>query len=597
MKTKKQGGSEERSAWSWLLEFAGDRRRGYALSVLFAVCNVICSVLPYVVLADVLRALFLGQDGFGYYVVRLGAMAALWVAAAMFHAFSTRQSHIATFNVLGTMRKRVCDKLARMPLGEVLACPSGALKNTLVERIDSIEPTLAHVVPEFTSNLLGPVLIFALLLLLDWRMAVVALVTIPIGLICMTGMFKDYDVNNQRCIDKTKVLNDTTVEYINGIEVIKVFGRTQSSYDKLVRAARDAAQSYVGWMRRCSAYLSMTMAIMPATLVTVLPVGGILVRSGSLAPEAFIECIVLSMGLVGPIIAVLSYSDDLAALRTVVGEVTAILVAPEQRTLTAVGIAPRDSTVELHDVCFSYGGKEVLHNVSLTMRAGEMTALVGPSGSGKSTIARLVARLWDVDAGSVAMGGLDVRSIDPVEYVKCISYVSQDCFLFDGTVRDNIRMGRSDATDLEVETIARAAGCHDFIMQLDRGYDTIVGSSGSHLSGGERQRVSIARAMLKDAPVVVLDEATAYADPENEALIEKSVGRLVRGKTLIVIAHRLQTICDAQHIAVIDDGRVVEEGTHAELLAAGGLYARMWESSLSVRDCPEPEGASHAVDA
>ena len=241
----------------------------------------------------------------------------------------------------------------------------------------------------------------------------------------------------------------------------------------------------------------------------------------------------------------------------------------------------------LHDVHFGYGDREVLHGVNLTFREGTVNALVGPSGSGKSTIARLIAAFWEVGGGSITVGGADIRRISAEHYHRLVAYVSQDNFLFDTTVRENIRMGRPGATDAEVEQAARDCGCYEFIMGLENGFDTRVGSGGGRLSGGERQRVSIARAMLKDAPIVILDEATAYTDPENEAVIQESVARLVRGKTLIVIAHRLSTIADADQIAVVNDGKIEGVGTQAELLENCPLYRSMWEAHVSARDTAE----------
>ncbi len=574
----------KRPTWSWVFEFAGIRKKDYAASVVLAVCKVLCLVAPYLVLAEVVRNLFAGNDDFGFYLRDMALMAGLWVASALFHAASTSASHKATFYVLGAMRKRACNKLARLQLGDVKAQSSGGLKNTLVERIDSIETTLAHVLPEFTSNLLAPVLIFILLFAIHWRIALVSLVTLPLGFVCMAGMFKDYDAFNQVCVDKTKALNDTAVEYINGIEVIKVFGKTQGSYEKFVIAAKEAASSYVNWMARCNVFFSLAMSVMPATLLGVLPVGALFVRDGSLLPGDFITCIVLSLGLIGPVITLLSYADDIKALDVVMGEVTSILTAPEQVRPEETLREPEDSTVTLENVRFGYGDTEVLHGVNLVARAGETCALVGPSGSGKSTIARLICGLWDANEGCVRIGGVDVRDMSSGDFNDVVSFVSQDNYLFNDTVRENIRMGNPRATDAEVEDIARKAGCHEFILGLENGYDTVVGSGGERLSGGERQRISIARAMLKDAPVVVLDEATAYTDPENEAVIEESVARLVAGKTLIVIAHRLSTIKDAAHIAVVNQGIVQEEGTHDQLLAEDGLYARMWRAHVAVKD-------------
>ena len=485
--------------------------------------------------------------------------------------------------MLAEIRKRCTEKLTRMPLGAVLAESSGALKNTLIERIDSIETTLAHIVPEFTANLLIPVVILVYIFTIDWRMGLASLATVPLGLSCyifmMAGSAKFY----ARTVTATKALNDTAVEYIGGIQVIKVFGKTKSSYDRFVHDAYEASHSFIDWMRASILPFTFAMVIMPATMVSVLPIGGLLVRGGSLSPEDFIKIIILSVGLITPIITMMSYSDDFRTMGTIFGEVRAILDAPEMER-PADGGAPTDNTLRLTDVHFSYKDKEVLHGVDMEIPAGSFVALVGPSGSGKSTIARLIASLWDVDSGSITLGGTDLRQIPQEVWADKVAFVSQDNYLFNMSVRENIRLGRPGASDAEVEEAARRSGCHEFILGLEQGYDTLVGSSGGHLSGGERQRISIARAMLKAAPIVILDEATAYTDPENEAVIQRSVSRLTQGKTLIVIAHRLSTVTDADRIYVVRDGVIDDKGTHEELLSHHGLYEIMWKAHVAARD-------------
>ena len=410
---------------------------------------------------------------------------------------------------------------------------------------------------------------------------------LPLGLVFFALMMRGYQENYQRASAATKVLNDTAVEYIGGIEVIKVFGKAKSSYEKFVTAARDCAESYIDWMRKSNFYFTFAMNVMPATLLTVLPIGGLLLRSDTLAPDRFVLLLILSLGLVPPIIGCMKFTDDLAKVGTIIGQVTDILTAPELPRPETDRAMPRDHSVELRDVRFGYGETEVLHGIDLTFREGTVNALVGPSGSGKSTIAKLIASFWDVGGGSITIGGADLRDLSAERCQSLIAYVSQESFLFDTTVRENIRMGRPSATDAEVERAARESGCYDFILGLENGFETRVGGGGGHLSGGERQRLSIARAMLKDAPIVLLDEATAYTDPENEAVIQESVARLVRGKTLIVIAHRLSTIADADQIAVVNGGRIEAAGTQAELLAGCPLYRRLWEAHLSARDSME----------
>ena len=405
-------------------------------------------------------------------------------------------------------------------------------------------------------------------------------------MLCYMLMMFGYEQNYKRCVNATKALNDVSMEYINGIEVIKVFGKSESSYAKFAAAAKECAASFIDWMRKCSVYMTFAMSIMPATMVAVLPIGGIMAIHGTINAADFITVIVMTVGLIEPLIGVMSYSDDIAQMSTIVGEVRQIIDAPEMERPDTLTKVPQSSDIVLDDVHFGYGEKEILHGVSMNIKTGDFIALAGPSGSGKSTIARLIAGLWDVGSGSISLGGTDIREIPLEDYSDRIAYVSQDNYLFDLSVRDNIRMGRTDGTasDEEVENAARQSGCHEFIMGLEDGYDTIVGNSGGHLSGGERQRIAIARAMLKNADVIILDEATAYTDPENEAVIQESVAKLVKGKTLIVIAHRLSTIKDADRIYVIKDGAVAESGTHDELLENHSVYEKMWKAHMASRD-------------
>ena len=568
---------------AWVLGQTGDHGGQYVLSVILAVIGVGFSVAPYFVITQIAKALMEENKDLSFYLIRCAVMAALWLGRVLFHAFSTSTSHKATFAVLGEIRKRCTEKLTRMPLGAVLEQSSGALKNTLIERIDSIETTLAHIVPEFTANLLIPIIILVYIFTIDWRMGLASLATVPLGMFCYVFMMAGSAKFYQHTVTATKALNDTAVEYIGGIQVIKVFGKTKSSYDRFVHDAYEAAHSFIDWMRASIIPFTFAMVIMPATMVSVLPVGGLLVKGGSLDPQDFVTIIILSVGVITPIITMMSYSDDFRTMGTIFGEVRSILEAPEMERPES-GDVPEGNSLSLTNVHFSYKDTEVLHGVSLEIPEGSFVALVGPSGSGKSTIARLIASLWDVDGGSITLGGTDIREIPQEAYADKIAFVSQDNYLFNMSVRENIRLGRPGATDAEVEEAARQSGCHEFIVGLENGYDTLVGSSGGHLSGGERQRISIARAMLKAAPVVILDEATAYTDPENEAVIQRSVSKLTQGKTLIVIAHRLSTIVDADRIYVVKDGLIDDSGTHEELLSHHGLYETMWKAHMEVRD-------------
>ena len=576
---------KKKSLLDWIFSFAGEKKADYLLSVFFALLSVAFAMAPYVLIAKIVRSLLQGVQDWNFYVKQCAVIGVFWAASALFHMISTSLSHLATFNVLANIRKKVCDKLSRLPLGTVLDMPSGGLKSVLIERIDSMETTLAHILPEWTSNLVLPFLMFVWIFHLDWRMGLASLATLPIGMISASFMMVNMTERFNAAIEKTKILNDTAVEYINGIEVIKAFGKAKSSYERFVIAAKEGSDCYVEWMRECIWPFTIAFVIAPSTLLSVLPVGGIFFLKGSLSSVDFISIIILSMSVIQPLLIVYSYHDDMAKAGVIFGEVGSILDMEELDRPTQDKEKPADNSIELSDVHFSYkSGVEVLHGVNMKIPQGTCAAFVGPSGSGKSTLARLIASLWDVSSGSIKIGGVDIKNLSLEEYNRRVAYVSQDNFLFDMSVRDNIRLGRPAASDKEVERMAKKSGCHDFIMSLENGYDTIVGSSGARLSGGERQRIAIARAMMKDAPIVILDEATAYTDPENEALIQESVARLVKGKTLIVIAHRLSTIIDADMIYVIKNGEIDSSGTHKQLLKKGGLYKSMWQAHISSKD-------------
>lgn len=575
---------KKRGLLSWVMEFAGRKKAFFGGSVILAMLGVAASFVPYLIIAKIVEQLLSGNREWNYYLKMVLLMALFWLIRMTLHSVSTSLSHVATFTVLGGIRKQLCEKLSRIPLGSVLDDNSGSYKNIIVERVDSMETTLAHIVPEFTANILLPIVMFIYILTIDWRLGLANFVGAIIGLIFMAIMMCKSKGGYELSVQKTKKLNDTAVEYINGIEVIKAFGKTGSSYEKFVVAAREGADVFIDWMRRCIWPQAGTMTFLPATFLGVLPIGLLLVKNGLLSPEGFITSIILSTGLITPLVVAFSYTDDLLKMGTIFGEVTEILERKDMVRPAEIKKNPEDAGIVLKDVRFKYKDKEVLHGINMEIRQGEIAAIVGPSGSGKSTIARLIDSLWDVDSGTITFGGVDIKELPLDYYMGQIAYVAQDNYLFDMSVKDNIRLGRAGATDDDVINAAKATGCHDFIMGLENGYDTIVGGAGGHLSGGERQRICIARAMLKDAPVVILDEATAYTDPENEALVQSSVAKLVKGRTLIVIAHRLSTIVDADKIFVVNNGNIEACGTQEELLASCELYKNMWEAHSMAKD-------------
>ena len=566
--------------WGWGKLYHGK----FIGSIILAVLGVACQMVPYFCVAHIVTMMLSGEQNFSRYVTAGIIALCGYFGKVLFSCLSTTISHTATYYTLRDLRENITAKLARVPMGTILDTPSGQYKTTIVDRVEGMEPTFAHLIPEMTANVLVPIVIVVYLLILDWRMALLSLVTLVVGLAVMSAGMKNYPVKWEGAVKAGKQMADAIVEYIGGIEVVKAFSQSAGSYKKYSDSVNYNANYYVDWMRENQKTMSAYNAILPSVLICVLPCGFAFWLSGSLELSTFLSIVIFSLGLIGPIIAAFTFTDDLAVLGTNVEEISQLLNA-EELNHKETPIKLEDTGISLRSVSFSYDGTtEVLHDVNLTIHPGTMTALVGPSGSGKSTVAKLIAGCWDVTSGSITLGGHELKDIPLSEIADQISYVSQDNYLFNRSIRENIRMGRPDATDAEVEQAAKQSGCDAFIRKLDNGYDTVVGSAGSHLSGGERQRIAIARAMLKNAPVVILDEATAYIDPENEALVQKAISTLTVGKTLIVIAHRLSTIVGADNIVVVKDGTIHAQGTHEKLLETCPLYRDMWQAHIGAKD-------------
>ena len=572
--------------WGW----GKDEHGSLICAVLGAFLGVTLGMLPYFAAAQIIIQMLAGKTDLSLYVPWLGLGLAGYVARTFLYNVALSVSHKATFSILKTIRQKILEKLPKLPLGTVMDMSSGKMKQIIVDQVEGMETTLAHLFPEMTANIAGPLLILIYLFILDWRMALLSLVTIPLGLAFMMTVMGNYSKDYEGAVKATHEMSGTMVEYINGIEVIKAFNQGKTSYAKFTDKVRANAAYYYNWMKRCQFGMSMSYAIVPATLIAVLPTGWLLYRGGSLSVETFITIIILSLGIAGPLIAAMGFVDTLAQVGTTVAAVDELLMAEEQQHGDREA-AIKGTDIELSHVSFGYHedmeeghSRNILRDVSLSIPSGSMTALVGPSGSGKSTIAKLIAGFWDVKEGTVSIGGVDEKKIPLKQLYDKVAFVSQDNYLFETNVRENIRMGKPSATDSQVEAAAKAAGCDSFIRSLEKGYETKVGSGGTHLSGGERQRIAIARAMLKDAPIVILDEATAYIDPENEALIQKAIAKLVQGKTVIVIAHRLSTIKDADKIVVVKDGQIEAAGKHEELRQCCPLYEAMWQAHIGAKD-------------
>ena len=763
--------------WGWGKPYHGK----FIGSIILAVLGVACQMVPYFCVAHIVTMMLSGEQNFSRYVTAGIIALCGYFGKVLFSCLSTTISHTATYYTLRDLRENITAKLARVPMGTILDTPSGQYKTTIVDRVEGMEPTFAHLIPEMTANVLVPLVIVVYLFVMDWRMALLSLVTLVVGLAVMSAGMKNYPVKWEGAVKAGKQMANAIVEYIGGIEVVKAFSQSAGSYKKYSDAVNYNANYYVDWMRENQKTMSAYNAILPSVLICVLPCGFAFWLSGSLELSTFLSIVIFSLGLIGPIIAAFTFTDDLAVLGTNVEEISQLLNAEElnhignitaivtttlgdvensaARVLVSVlggffnsvalvivllvfdwriglvaaagvliylaaaelalrksaalsgvrqhtqeslvesvleyiqgmgivkafglerdstqsigsaikascrdnlkltkasvpydaikqavvrvfsvllllasvwfwldgslslayglilviasfmvfndlenagnmasllqmlaasmdtansiddtpvmdekgaDITPKSSEIVFDKVDFSYADRKILDQVSFTIPEKTTTAIVGPSGAGKTTMCNLIARFWDVNAGKITIGGTDVRDFKLDSLMKNISMVFQSVYLFADTIENNIKFGCPDATHEQVVEAAKKACCHNFISALPDGYDTVIGEGGGSLSGGEKQRISIARAMLKDAPIIILDEATSSVDPENEDELQRAIEALTHDKTIIMIAHRLKTVRNADQILVLDNAHIVQRGTHAELIQQKGLYA------------------------
>ncbi len=569
-----------------LFSFAAPCKGKMALSVFCAILSVAGGFIPFWAVYEILLA-FINQN-----VTLNGILIWCLVGAAGYllrvacHGISTILAHISAYTILEGIRLKIADRLMKAPLGEVMGRRIGYLKNIIMDKVEDLEPPLAHMIPELTSNLLLPVAIFIWMLVIDWRMGLAVLIAPVLAMIPMFFLMRNYNSQYAAYMEANNHVNSIIIEYVEGIEVVKAFNQSTSSYEKFVNAVQSFKEFTLAWFKSTWKSMNLMMAIMPTTLLGVLPVGLLLVQNGSISPAELAMGIILSLSIVGPLMKATTFINEAKSMEYAVEAANELLNLPVLPDSGKIVSIPHND-IALKHVTFSYDGSEqneVLHDVNLELPEGSFTALVGPSGGGKSTIARLIARFWDVTGGSITIGGKNVKELSIRQLSELVSFVTQDNFLFNCSLKENIRLGNPNATDEEVYAAAKAACCDEFIVRLDKGYDTPAGDAGKRLSGGEKQRIAIARAILKNAPIVILDEATAFTDPQNEDKIQKSIMALSKGKTLLVIAHRLSTIQNADQIVVLKKGRIVDCGKQEELLKRCPLYADMWKAHIGAKN-------------
>jgi ATP-binding cassette, subfamily B, bacterial IrtA/YbtP len=597
-----QNKSKPNTGLARLIEIAGAKKWWLFASMTLAVIATLVQFVPTIIVYQIIRELAAhAADLSGVdraLLWRLGwlSLGAVGVFGLLLYT-SSMLSHIAAFNILYEIRIKLAEKLPRLSMGYFTNTASGKIKKVLAEDVEQIELFVAHHIPDITTAIVFPLLVIGYLFVVDWRLAIAALVPFPIALWLMSKVMMNSETKRlyQEYHTALEKMNAAVVEYVRGMPVVKVFGTEKESF----RRFQDTVIAYRDWARQMSRSYSNTypalMTAASSSLMFIVPVAVWLLARAE-QPNVLIPT-VLFFTLIGggfffPLFKLMFMAGLLNQISAGVERIDTVLAEPEVPEQIS-GRQPQDAAITFENVAFAYDEAAVLRDVSFTAQPGTVTALVGPSGAGKTTIGLLTARFWDIQSGAIRIGGVDIREMKLETLMAHVSFVFQDGFLFFDTMEENIRMGNSAAPMDEVIAAAKAAQCHEFIERLPNGYKTLVGEGGTYLSGGEQQRVGIARAILKDSPIVVLDEATAYADPENEGKILEGLARLIQNKTVLIIAHRLSTITQADQILVVDEGQIVERGTHPELVAAQGLYRNMWDTYSQARQWTlAPKGAA-----
>ena len=575
-----------------IFEYAGPYKKNMYVATVVVLVSVLMGVLPFVLAYQVISPLVMGNAVDTKYVcIRVIGVLICLILQAILYGWGLDVSHKAAYSTLLRLRTSLQKRFEAVPLGFIQDKGTGTIKKLFVDDVDSLEVLLAHSLPEGIANLMIPIAIYVAMFFIDWKLALLSLASIPISFAAMMIMYSvgmkkmgPYYMAGQK-------MNNTIIEYINGMEVVKVFNKDAESYERFRKDISDYRDYTLEWYKAAWPWMAIYSSLLPCTIILTLPLGAWFVLCGfSTLPDLILVfCLSLSIGI--PLLKSLSFLPTMPQLNYKIAALEQVLeTAPLQQT-DAVFHGKN------YDICFDHitfgyeksqpgpDGQpmvtmdEVIHDISFTAKAGQKTALVGESGSGKSTLAKLLIHYYDPQQGSISIGGQKITEMSLEALNSQVSYVAQDQYLFNTSILENIRIGRPDATDEEVLEAAKKAQCMEFLEKLPQGIHSMAGDAGKMLSGGQRQRISLARAILKNAPIIVLDEATAYADPENEEKMEAAIAELVKGKTLFVIAHKLPAIMNADQICVIEHGKLAATGTHAELLAICEEYKKLWKAS------------------
>lgn len=567
-----------------LLQIAGKEKMLLMLSACFAVIHVLLTVIPYILVYYIIRAMLTPpvnlQLIYGYILkavlATLGSYVLLYVSGMV--------SHIAAFNILYELRRQMAEKLGRLPIGFINRNNSGALKKIMADDVERIENFIAHSIPDFVKGVVLPVVTLVYLFTVNWLLALSSCIPIVLLGVLMPVMFSKERNGMLTAYHRSlEEMNSGIVEFVRAMPVIKIFGHTADSFEQYSGSVYGFRDMVFEFIRSSAPAYSIFISFISNASLPVLALGFYLYFNGGLSLAVLFLFLILGVGYMRPLFALGNLGSQISLINHGVRRLDEILFSQEQETMRTQKMTT-DFSIEFNSVSFSYNEQtRALDKVSFVIPQGSITALVGPSGSGKSTAAQLISRFWDVSSGSITVGGLDIREIDPAELMKHVSVVFQDSFMFQQTIFENIRMGM-EKTEKEIVNAAKAAQCHGFISGLPNGYQTLWGEKGVHLSGGEQQRIQLARAILKNSPILILDEATAFSDPENEYLIQQAFNELISDKTVIVIAHRLSTITGCDEIIVLDKGSVAGIGKHEELMEDCSLYINMWNAHTRAKE-------------
>ena len=540
---------------------------------------VILSVVPYFLLYQLIAPLLNGESlTSGYVALRVVITAVCLVGNAVLYVHGLDLSHYCAYNTLRNLRTALQGRLEQQPLGAIRELGNGRIKKVFTDDIETIELLLAHAIPEGIANLIIPAVVMVAMFFADWKLALLSLASLPFGMFAMGMMFKIGMSRMEAYYAAAAKMNNTIIEYINGMEVVKVFNRDGESYARYENDIHYYRDMTLDWYRICWPWMALYSSILPCVALFTLPIGGWFVLKGwsTLADFVLVLCMTLAVG--PPLLKAIGFAGKFPQLNYKVEELERLLDNPPLKQSDR-GFEGKNHDICFEDVHFSYKNTEVIHGIDLTIREGEMAALVGESGSGKSTLARLLVHFYDLDSGKITLGGQDITDMRIEALNDQIAFVSQEQFLFNTSLYENIRLGKPDASREEVLNAASLAQCDEFLERFPQGIDSKAGDGGKMLSGGERQRISLARALLKDAPIIVLDEATAFIDPENEEKMNAAISEVIRGKTVLIIAHRLHTVTGADQIIVLDNGNIDARGTHEELLKSSQVYQRLWAAA------------------